>query len=310
VWDTIEGALTDADTELLWLVFGNPTRSTGRFRECFAGGRFAHRWNGRQIDSRSVSMTNKAQIAAWVKDHGEDSDFIRVRVCGAFPRTGETRFIDGQRVDDAVARPLVEDPTAALIMGVDIARQGEDQSVIRFRRGLDARSIPAVKFRIPDLMQVASRVMEQVNSHNPDAVFVDGTGIGWGVYDRLNQLGCPNLVGVNFGARADRTDASDAAARYANKRAEMWGFMKEWCKAGCLPDDHELVADLKAVDFGYDASDAILLERKDDMKRRGLASPDDDDALALTFAYPVAKRDWAEERRFEEGLKRLRRWIR
>jgi hypothetical protein len=136
----------------------------------------------------------------------------------------------------------------------------------------------------PDLMQIASRVMEQVNAHNPDAVFVDGTGIGWGVHDRLNQLGCPNLVGVDFGARADRTDASDAAARYANKRAEMWGFMKEWLKAGSLPDDNELTADLKAVDYGYDASDAILLERKDDMRRRGLASPDDGDALALTFA--------------------------
>jgi hypothetical protein len=194
-------------------------------------------------------------------------------------------------------------------MGVDIARQGADQSVIRFRRGLDARSIPAVKFRIPDLMQIASRVMEQVNSHNPDAVFVDGTGIGWGVHDRLNQLGCPNAVGVDFGSKADRTDARDAAARYANKRAEMWGFMKEWLKVGSLPDDNELTADLKAVDYGYDASDAILLERKDDMRRRGLASPDDGDALALTFAYPVAKRDWAEERRFEEGLQRLRRWI-
>jgi hypothetical protein len=128
--------------------------------------------------------------------------------------------------------------------------------------------------------------MEQMNSHNPDAVFVDGTGIGWGVHDRLNQLGCPNLVGVDFGAKADRTDASDAAARYANKRAEMWGFMKEWLKVGSLPDDNELLADLKAVDYGYDASDAILLERKDDMRRRGLASPDDGDALALTFAYP------------------------
>jgi hypothetical protein len=309
VWDTIEGALTDADTELVWAVFGNPTRTTGRFRECFAGGRFAHRWSPKQIDSRSVAMTNKVQIAAWVKDHGEDSDFIRVRVRGVFPRTGSLQFIDGQRVDEAVARPLTEDPTAPLAMGVDIGRQGPDQSVIRFRRGLDARSIPAVKFRIPDLMQVASRVMELVNSYNPDAVFIDGTGIGWGVLDRLNQLGCRNVVGVDFGAKADRTDAGDAAARYANKRAEMWGFMKEWCKAGCLPDDQELAADLKAVDYGYDGSDAILLERKDDMRRRGLASPDDGDALALTFAYPVAKRDWAEERRFEEGLERLRRWI-
>jgi len=114
----------------------------------------------------------------------------------------------------------------------------------------------------------------------------------------------------NF-APADRrrTDASDAAARYANKRAEMWGFMKEWCKAGCLPDDRELIADLKAVDYGYDASDAILLERKDDMKRRGLASPDDGDALALTFAYPVAQHSEAEERRFEELLRGLRRRV-
>jgi hypothetical protein len=158
-------------------------------------------------------------------------------------------------------------------------------------------------------MVVAGRVMEQVNSHNPDAVFVDGTGIGWGVVDRLAQLGCSTVRGIDFGARADRTDGGDAAARYANKRAEMWGFMKEWLKVGSLPDDNDLTADLKAVDYGYDASDAILLERKDDMRRRGLASPDDGDALALTFAYPVAKRDWAEERRFEEALQKLKRWV-
>ena len=309
VWDTVEGALTDADTELVWAVFGNPTRNTGRFRESFAGGRFAHRWAPQQIDSRSVSMTNKAQIDAWVKDYGEDSDFVRVRVRGVFPRASSLQFIDSERVDAAIARGLVVEPSAPLVMGVDIARSlAGDQSVIRFRRGLDARSIPAVKFRIPDLMQIASRVMEQVNLHKPDAVFVDGTGIGWGVHDRLSQLGCPHLVGVDFGSRADRTDVGDAAARYANKRAEMWGFLKEWCRAGCLPDDRDLAADLSAVEYGYDASDAILLERKDDMKRRGLASPDDGDALALTFAYPVATRDWAEERRLEEKLQKLRRW--
>ena len=310
VWETIEGALTDAGTELFWTVFGNPTRSAGRFRECFAGGRFAHRWSPLQIDSRSVSMTNKAQIASWVKDYGEDSDFVRVRVRGIFPRAGTMQFIDSERIGEAVSRPLIADPTAALVMGVDIARHGADQTVIRFRRGLDARSIPALKFRIPDLMLVASRVMEQVNAHSPDAVFVDGTGIGWGVVDRLAQLGCSTVRGIDFGARADRTDGGDAAARYANKRAEMWGYMKEWCKAGCLPDDRDLVADLTAVDYGYDASDAILLERKDDMRKRGLASPDDGDALALTFAYPVERRDWAEERRFEEKLANLRRSFR
>jgi len=309
IWETIEGALTDRDTELFWTVFGNPTRSSGRFRECFAGGRFAHRWHPRQIDSRSVSMTNKTQIATWVKDYGEDSDFVRVRVRGIFPRAGSMQFIDSERIGEAVSRPLISDPTAALIMGVDIARHGEDQTVIRFRRGLDARSIPALKFRIPDLMLVASRIMEQVNAHSPDAVFVDGTGIGWGVVDRLAQLGCSSVVGINFGGRAERTDGGEAAARYANKRAEMWGFMKEWVRWGCLPDDADLVADLGNVEYGYDGSDALLLERKDDMRRRGLASPDDGDALALTFAYPVARKDWAEERRFDEALTKLKRWV-
>jgi hypothetical protein len=78
---------------------------------------------------------------------------------------------------------------------------------------------------------------------------------------------------------------------------------------GSLPDENELTADRKAVDYGYDAADAILLERKDDMRRRRLASPDNGDALSLTFAYPVAKRDGAEGRRFDEGLKRLKTWI-
>lgn len=77
---------------------------------------------------------------------------------------------------------------------------------------------------------------------------------------------------------------------------------------GCLPDDRALGADLTAVDDGHDASDAILLERRDDMRRRGLASPDDGDALALTFAWPVERRDWEEKRRYEEKIARLKRW--
>jgi hypothetical protein len=194
-------------------------------------------------------------------------------------------------------------------MGVDIARQGDDQTVIRFRRGLDARSIPALKFRLPDLMQVASRVLEQVERHRPAAIFVDATGIGWGVHDRLAQLGCQGLVAVDFGARADRTDGGDAKARYANKRSEMWGFMKDWCRVGCLPDDRGLVADLTGVEYGYDAADALRLERKQDMQRRGLASPDDADALALTFAYPVAPRLESEEQRTEDLLHSLKRRI-
>lgn len=309
VWETIEGALTDARTDLFWCVFGNPTRNAGRFRECFAGGRFAHRWNPLQVDSRSVEMTNKAQIDEWVRDYGEDSDFIRVRVRGVFPRAGALQFIDGERVDAARRRELVTDDEAPLVMGVDIARQGGDQTVIRFRRGLDARSIPAVKFRLPDLMQVASRVLEQVELYRPAAIFVDATGIGWGVVDRLAQLGCEGLVAVDFGGKADRGDGGDAKALYANKRSEMWGFLKDWCRAGCLPDDPDLAADLTGVEYGYDAANALRLERKQDMRRRGLASPDDGDALALTFAYPVVPRSDSDDLHTEDLVRSLKRRV-
>lgn len=289
IWETIEGALTDSNTELLWCVFGNPTKNVGRFRECFTGGRFAHRWNNRQIDSRSVTMTNKALIEEWVKDYGEDSDFVRVRVRGIFPRAGSMQFIDSERIDGARSRPLVSDMSSPLVMGVDIARHGADLSVICFRRGTDARSIPPVKLRVPDLMALASHIMSEVIARSPQAVFIDATGMGWGVYDRLKQLGCPGLVAVDFSAGPDRS-AHDSGARYANKRAEMWGFMKDWLKAGCTRDDPDLIADLGNVEYGYDANDAIQLEKKEHMRKRGLASPDSGDALALTFAYPAIKK--------------------
>jgi len=104
------------------------------------------------------------------------------------------------------------------------------------------------------------------------------------VCDRLSQLGCSRAIGIDFGSAADRADMGDAGAKYANKRAEMWGFMKDWLRLGCIPDDADLIADLGNVEYGYNGADALVLERKDDMRRRGLASPDDGDALALTFA--------------------------
>jgi hypothetical protein len=307
VWEVAEGALTDANTEIIWCAFGNPTRNTGRFRECF--GSLRHRWNHQQVDSRSVSFTNKEQIAQWVTDYGEDSDFVRVRVRGEFPRAGSLQFIDSERVEEAMQRALTRDTGLPLIMGVDIARQGEDQTVIRFRQGVDARSVPAMKFRIPDLMQVASRVAEQINIHKPAACFVDATGIGAGVFDRLAQMGYAQVVGVNFGGKSDRTTSTDAAALYANKRAEMWGHLKDWCRTGCLPEDRDLQADLIGVEYGYDAANAILLEKKEDMRRRGLASPDDGDALALTFAYPVAARDEKLTRRTDDLMAALKRRV-
>lgn len=289
VFETAEGAMTDENTEIIWLVFGNPTRTNGRFRECF--GRFKHRWKSKQIDSRTVEGTNKAELEQWSLDYGEDSDFVRVRVKGEFPRAGTMQFIPSDIVEIARKREpeaKLQDPC---VLGVDVARFGDDETVMVFRRGRDARSVPWVKMRGEDTMTVAARVIEMINEHRPDIVFIDEGGVGGGVVDRLRMLRF-NVIGVQFGGSADRSQMSESGALpYYNKRAEMWGYMKDWLKGGSIPDDPDLASQLIGVEYGYrtkEGVDCILLEKKEDTKRRGLSSPDKADALALTFAYPVA----------------------
>jgi hypothetical protein len=298
IWETTEGALTDAETEIIWLVCGNPTRNTGRFRECF--GRFRHRWLTWQIDSRTARLTNKPQIERWVQDYGEDSDFVRIRVRGVFPRAGSQQFISSEVVEEAASdrREAAHGLYDPRIMGVDVARFGDDQTVIRFRIGRDARSIPPVKLRGLDTMQIAARIVEEARRHRIDAIFVDGGGVGGGVVDQLRYLRQP-VTEVQFGAVADRSrESREGNVVYYNKRAEMWGLMRDWLNTGAIDNDPELIADLTSVEYGYalkDGRDAIQLERKSDMRKRGLASPDNGDALALTFAYPVAPSDHSFE---------------
>jgi hypothetical protein len=292
IWQTAQGALTDVATELIWLVFGNPTRNTGRFRECF--GRFRHRWITRQIDSRTAKKTNKAEIAKLVEDYGEDHDIVRVRVRGIFPRSGSMQFIGSDLVEGCMARldpqVTIYDPC---VMGVDVARSLDgDETVLFIRRGRDARSIPRVRMRTNDTMLIAARIVEEVQLHAVDAVFVDGGGVGGGVIDRLRQLRQP-VIEIAFGSQpTGSVSAGDDGTWYFNRRAEMWGAMREWLKGGYLPKDAELEAELTGLMYGHrlrDARDAILLESKKDMKKRGLSSPDSADALCLTFAHPVQK---------------------
>ena len=283
IWEVAEGAMTTP--KALWFVFGNPTRNTGRFRECF--GRFRHRWQGRQIDSRTCRLTDKRKLAQWIDDYGEDSDFVRVRVRGVFPNAASCLFIAGGAVEAATLREAVSTLMDPLVFGLDVARFGDDRSVLYRRRGRDGRSHPPLIFRGLDTMQLAARTAEQIASMRPDAVFVDETGVGGGVIDRLRHLGY-EIVGINFGGRGGRPVDG---ALYANKGPEMWGAMRNWIEAGgAIPPDRELIDDLTGREYGFNARNEIQLESKDDMKRRGLASPDLADALALTFAFPVAPR--------------------
>jgi hypothetical protein len=289
IWETTEGALTDANTEIIWCVFGNPTRNTGRFRECFPGQRHARAWKSKQVDSREVSLTNKVQINSWIDAYGEDSDFVRIRVKGVFPRTGEMEFISSEQVDEAAKSEAASDPRDALVIGVDVARYGANESVIWFRKGRDARSIAPVRLRGASTVELAGKVSEVFHRYRVDGIFVDGGGIGGGVVDQLRALHI-HVFDINFGSKAESIGWAwgNEGERYANKRAEMWGAMRQWLKSGAIPSDADLKAQLVGPTYTYTLKNEILLEKKEDMMKRGLDSPDLADALALTFAMPVA----------------------
>jgi len=174
-----------------------------------------------------------------------------------------------------------------VIFGVDVARFGDDRSVLCIREG-DCL-VDLMKWEKLDTQQLAGRVIDVANSRNPDAIFVDGVGVGGGVVDRLRALRA-RVIEVNAGAKAGQED------RYANKRAEMWGRMREWLRSRAMISHHdiELAAELTGPFYSFDASNRILLEKKEDMKKRGLRSPDLADALALTFSEPVAAEHLAQ----------------
>lgn len=202
---------------------------------------------------------------------------------GDYEEVSDTQLISAKDVERARKAKVESHPHDELILGVDVARYGSDETVFAIRRGRDAYSEAWLSFRKLDTMETAARVADEYDRLRPHALFVDETGVGAGVVDRLRQLGYP-VAAVNFGSKPDNL----TQAKTANKRAEMWVRMREWLRSGGgIPDDDELEAQLTAVEYKHDANNAILLEKKEDMKKRGLPSPDMADALALTFAYPV-----------------------
>ena len=145
-------------------------------------------------------------------------------------------------------------------------------------------------------MDLASRVAAKIESWKPDAVFID-SGNGSGVIDRLRQLGY-DVIEVHFGGKA-------LDPGYLNKRAEMWFELASWIKqGGSIPNNVDLKQDLAAPIYWYDNAGRKQLEPKDDIKKRGLPSPDLGDALALTFAQPVAKLSMLDKSRQQNERKR------
>jgi hypothetical protein len=191
IFEAREGGSTDGEPMIF--DFGNPTRNSGRFfEEC--EGRFKHRFRVRRIDSRDVKITNKSRIRQWFDDYGPESDFFKVRVRGIFPATGDRQFIPRDVVDIAQARIVVQDNLAPLVLGVDVARFGKNESVIYPRRGRDARSFIPRMYLGLDTIQLTGKIIEVYREFcalnlKPQAIFVDGGGIGGAIVDQLNQLG-------------------------------------------------------------------------------------------------------------------------
>jgi hypothetical protein len=278
IYTVTEGALTDANTQIIWARFGNPTRTSGAFfRRCTQPRRNTYT----RVDSRNVRFTNKGQIAAWIDDYGEDSDFVRVRVKGQFPRAGYANFISPELVFAARRRrvPMVAYQAYQKVIAVDPARFGDDFSVITCRQGIKVHyQITLGGYDGPELAnRVAELVRKEPGRISCIAYDANGNGADFdSSIKRVPNLNVP-LIPVMWGQPA-KDDA-----HYFNQRSECWGRMRDFLEHGEIPDSDTLADELVSLDYGYDGRFRIQLQSKKDIKKNGGKSPDHADSLALSF---------------------------
>ncbi len=282
IWNVAYGGLTDG--EPMFLALGNPTRNTGEFhRVCFGSGR--DRWQTMVIDSRESKFSNKDLIQEWANDYGEDSDFFRVRVRGLPPSASELQYIDQTRIGLAQTNQVYTIGDEPLVCGVDVSGGGSAMTVCMFRQGLDARSIAPVVLTgeqtVAHERQFALATLVRILDEHPvTAMFVD-TAFGAPLAVRLRQMGYTHVHEVNFGGPSADPHAENA-------RAFMWKSLKDWLPKGAIDQqDYRLATDLAGPGYHLSKKNKLVLEAKESMQRRGVASPDRADALALTFAMPV-----------------------
>ncbi len=287
VWEVAEGAMTDG--EAYFFAFGNPTQPDGEFADCFD--KHSEIYDTRHIDSREVSFTNKTHLATVIKKYGADSDEAKIRVYGQFPSQSYNGFISVDAIDDAIQRDIPPDHGAALIMGIDVARFGDDSTVFGYRQGRNARVIPKKKFFRLSTTKITRLAITDINMYRPDAVVIESTGPGAGVIDQLRDAGY-KVHEVHPGSAAEKFE------HFVNKRAENWSRMRDWIiDEGGLPDDKELSKQLSTIKYTLDRHEQkIQMEPKALMKARGLPSPDDADTLSLTFSVKIARRDRSKVR--------------
>lgn len=219
-----------------------------------------------------------------LQDFKGDEDQKTRRFRQEYPFTDEEAFLSSLtdtfiHVDIVQkARTTIVESDTALVIGVDPARKGGDRTAIIRRRGRKAFGLET-HYNI-DTMELAGIINRIIEKEQPRRVCIDSIGIGAGVVDRLHELGHSIVEGVNVARKASESD------KFRNLRAELWSMMRDWLLQESpvqLPDSDELQTDLTSLGYKYDSSDKLLIESKDDAKKRGLLSPDTADALMLTF---------------------------
>lgn len=291
VWDTADGFFTDRTPYRFHFAASQMRRTSGRFFDLFHRKEFGEQWRVRKLDTRFMpDCVDGEWVRRFIELHGEDSDEVRVEIKGDAPSVGESQFIPTDLVRAAQERHYpVNDTGASLILGVDPAPRG--RTVLRFRQGRNARDCCGADTRVVlngrDNVEIANEVARLNEKWKPDAVCVD-FGMGTGVIDTLRHTHKIRVVEVRFGEKPVSLNSE-----FATRSAELWSFVRDWLGDGEIDRSDELFRDLTAREWRWSGREdnKKILEDKEDLRARGIPSPDDADALACTFAARVPRKD-------------------
>jgi len=278
--DIVQPALSD---RLGWSIFIGTPSGINLFSELYYKAIDEEGWTAARFTVYDTDSLHPNEVTRLKRDMSETS-FAREYLCD-FSAQGDDQLIALADTEDAAKRVYQADHVklSPIVLGIDPARFGDDRSVVFRRQGRQA--FKPVVYRGIDNMELATRVANLIEEHTPDAVFCDA-GAGSGVIDRLRQLKY-DVIEIPFGGKAMKPD------QFINRRSEMWWLMKQWVEeGGAIPNDIALKQELATPIYWYDNVGRRVLESKDQIKKRlqGAGSPDLADALALTFALPVAKK--------------------
>ena len=283
-----EQIFTGAPADALIAGAGNPTAVDGLlYLVC---GKLREGWEIITItadpdDPKRTPRVSIEHASAQIKAYGRDNPWVMATILGMFPPGGFNNLLTLDEVEQAMARSYPPDlyRHAPKIIGVDVARAGDDQSVIIRRQGL--QSFPPKTFRNAKSQDLAGWTAQIEDDWESDGTIVDGTGgYGASLLDALSQMN-RHARDCQFASKAINSD------KYYNKRAEIWYEMADWVKAGgALPDAPGLLEELTQIKYSF-KGDKIIIEPKEQFKARIGRSPDTSDALAVTFAFPIAARN-------------------